>query len=225
MRSVRVADFDKSEELRSIFEDDGLLIVDGCPDDFDVTSLWFEELFGEDRAIGREVGKTKISSDETGRSGLGYTNSALFPHTDRSGLENPPRTLLFAMHRPCAIGGDSLLVHGDDIVAQLLDRSPAAIDVLTGSECLFFRGEHFVRKPVLRHRPDGRFDLRFRFDSMGFFPRDLIDVLPTLLDAIRAATVRVSLKRRQGFLIDNHRVLHGRTGFVGTREGWRFLGA
>lgn len=225
MRSVRSTGFDRPSDVRAIFEEDGFVVVDECSDQFDVIETWFKGIFSSFDPAKAEMRSSKISSETEGRVGLGYTNSALFPHTDRSGIECPPRALLFVMHRPCPIGGDSLLVHGDDIVARLLDRRPQALDVLTAAQCLFFRGDDFVRKPVLAHRDDGRFDWRFRFDSMGFFPRDLIDVLPELLDAIREATIRFALRRGQAFLVDNHRALHGRTGFVGSREGWRFLAA
>lgn len=114
MRPIRSVDFDEITELKSIFEEDGFVVVDECPDEFDVMN---DRIGGICEVVDRlspEKRPTKISSDGEGRVGLGYTNSALFPHTDRSGTERPPRALFFVMHRPCPIGGDSLLVHGDD---------------------------------------------------------------------------------------------------------------
>lgn len=66
--------------------------------------------------------------------------------------------------------------------------------------------------------------IRFRQDDLARFSPGVTAVLPELLEVIRTRTVRFKLRAGQGYVLQNGRWLHGRTGFTGRRRMHRILG-
>jgi hypothetical protein len=66
--------------------------------------------------------------------------------------------------------------------------------------------------------------VRFRQDELARFSPAVTAVLPQLLEAIRRRTIRFALNVGQGYVVQNGRWLHGRSGFDGLREMHRILG-
>ena len=69
-----------------------------------------------------------------------------------------------------------------------------------------------------------RLHLRLRLDDLVTFAPDLLTHLPTLRLAIARRTITVPLGAGQGYILDNHRWLHAREQFTGTRTLYRVLG-
>ena len=150
----------------------------------------------------------------------GFTRSALAPHTDRSFEEAPPALLCLLMLEASAGGGEVLLA---DACEALRGFSPDVVSAAQNDLWLAdARGRS--RRPVL-HMDDGLCIGRYRTDHLAS-PRAASKAADEVLAALgRLATSarRLSLRPGDGYVIHNHRMLHGRTAFTGHRRCARLL--
>jgi alpha-ketoglutarate-dependent taurine dioxygenase len=154
---------------------------------------------------------------------LGLTQDGLVPHTDRSGLINPPKLLAFWIERQSKIGGASLFVDGQQLFDEVSIQDPAAIEALTRPRSVIFKSENGLMEGSIFHLQNDDFSIRFRFDRMVYLSPDVASVMPRFLNIIKQFTVKKRLESDEGYLIDNHRWLHGRTHFTGERLAYRIL--
>ncbi|WP_420445228.1 TauD/TfdA family dioxygenase [Candidatus Poriferisodalis sp.] len=155
------------------------------------------------------------------------TGMAQAPHIDDAFYYSPPGIDIFHCLSNTDVGGMSTYVDGFAIAESLQAEEPAAFEALTTLPVTHVRrhpGEINMRSrsPLIRldefGRPSG-----IRYFDRALGPLDVPpDDIDRLYDAIRAfsdrmgspeftATIRV--EPGQGVLIDNHRVMHGRTAF------------
>ncbi|MFE7190393.1 TauD/TfdA family dioxygenase [Kitasatospora sp. NPDC057541] len=167
------------------------------------------------RDTGRHAGRA-------GFAGLG--RGALAVHTECAQHPEPPRLLLLACARAGDAGGENLLVDARTVLAELASHSPAAIEALSAERAAYFGGSGGRFAPVLQQLPAGRWQLRLRQDGLARFSPDAEAHLPALRRAIDRSTHRLRLSPGQGVVLDNHRLLHGRTAFSGERLLLRALG-
>ncbi len=167
------------------------------------------------RDTGRHAGRA-------GFAGLGRGGLAL--HTECAQLPQPPRLMLLACARAAEEGGESLVVDGRRVLAELAASHPAALEALSAPRAAYFGGSDGHFAPVLEHLPDGRWRLRLRQDELARFSPEAEAHLPALRRAVERHTTRLRLACGQGLVLDNHRVLHGRTRFTGERLLLRALG-
>ncbi|MFJ9841774.1 TauD/TfdA family dioxygenase [Kitasatospora sp. NPDC101155] len=167
------------------------------------------------RDTGRHAGRA-------GFAGLG--RGALALHTECAQYPDPPRLLLLVCARAGDTGGESLLVDAQDVLAELAAHHPAAIEALAADRAAYFGGSSGHFAPVLQQLPAGRWRLRLRQDDLARFSPDAEAHLPALRQAIDRNTQRLRLAPGQGVVLDNHRLLHGRTAFSGERLILRALG-
>lgn len=167
-------------------------------------------------------GLTVITPDRRGRGtadNAGFTRSPLLPHTDRSLQPEPPSVLAAVMISPSAIGGQTLLADGAGVLTALrYSHPPAVVDHL----CL--RTANGETAPIITIRA-GLVKIRFRDDQMAapWSAGGDQRVVATLRDSISAATTSLPLSAGDGYLLHNHRYLHGRSGFAGHRQVARML--
>jgi alpha-ketoglutarate-dependent taurine dioxygenase len=157
----------------------------------------------------------------TRENGRGFSRSALVPHTDRSSLDVPPSLLCFLMLDATGTGGEALLA----------DTAPAVGRV--GADSLrATQGELWLRES----RGTGRQQvfsvngdlcvMRYRADDIAAPVAESTAGAELLAELRRSAAAArtLSLRPGDGYLIHNHRVLHGRTAFTGERRCARLLG-
>ncbi|MDX3351381.1 TauD/TfdA family dioxygenase [Streptomyces sp. ME02-6979A] len=162
------------------------------------------------------------ASRRPGLAGLG--TGELLAHTERSSLPRPPRLMLLVCQQPAASGGDVLLTDGRALHALLLERAPRALEMMALPGTAFYgNGGGHPSQIFTRHRGE-RVSIRLRQDALAAFSPLLTPHLPHLRTAIEALQQCVTLDAGQGYLIDNSRWLHARTGFSGDRVCLRALG-
>ncbi|MFJ5121346.1 TauD/TfdA family dioxygenase [Kitasatospora sp. NPDC088548] len=161
-------------------------------------------------------------SGRPGFAGLG--RGALALHTECAQHSDPPRLLLLACARAGDAGGESLLVDGRAVLAELAAHHPAAIEALSAERAAYFGGSSGHFASVFQQLPAGWWRLRLRQDDLARFSPDAQAHLPTLRQAIERNTQRLRLAPGQGVVLNNHRLLHGRTAFSGERLILRALG-
>jgi gamma-butyrobetaine dioxygenase len=163
-----------------------------------------------------------------------YTTAALGPHTDLATREHPPGLQYLHCIANAAEGGDSLLVDGCKLCDRLAADEPEAWRLLTtlaipcankANDC-----DYRWRGPLITRNARGELDtLRFtmwlRAPLVG--PIDEVRATYRALRAIvrlaedPSLVFRFRLAPGDILLIDNRRVLHGRTAFLPTTgERW-----
>lgn len=146
----------------------------------------------------------------------------LFFHTDRSGWDQPPELLITTLKVKSETGGEALLVDGLELLAAVKNRHPDLYDLLTNSKYSSFKADNgaFVPRPIFNEDTGV---LRFRFDDSIQLSASLVDGFPMLRLLIYEFAHPIALEPGQCYIVDNHRFLHGRTSFTGSRELLRAL--
>jgi len=157
-------------------------------------------------------------------------------HTDSQYRSYPEGCVLLFVVRPASSGGETLLLDADTLLESLTSgvEGRAAYDVLRQARFPFavpmaFRTESqtpeyvaatiFSETPVIRYRHDAIIE-GFAIDP-DLATKDARWALDTLSEVIRntaAKTTREALSAGDIILINNHRLLHGRTDFTDTRR-------
>ncbi len=172
---------------------------------------------------------------EVNPTNLAYTGAGLQPHTDNPYRDPVPTLQILYCLENSAAGGDSAVVDGFRAARRLRDEDPAGFDLLSHHCARFeYRGAGDVRlsarRPMIELAPDGEL-VAVRFNNRSTAP--ITDVPFADMKAYYAAYRRLGeivedpamavtfhLAPGESFIVDNTRVLHGRTGYAasgGTR--------
>jgi alpha-ketoglutarate-dependent taurine dioxygenase len=148
----------------------------------------------------------------------GFGRSGLIPHTDRSLEPDPPSLLAVVMVLPGSSGGDSSLVDGAHLVATLCQSFGRDA---VGS--LRLRTRMGTTVPVVES-VEGLARIRFRSDLLAslYSESGNYPVLKAWRELVSQPTL-VRLGAGDGYLVHNHRYLHGRSNFEGPRRLVRVL--
>ena len=166
---------------------------------------------------------------------LAYTSLGLTPHTDNPYRNPVPCIQLLHCIENKVSGGLSTLVDGFTVTENLKKQYPNFYDILTDVKVRF----KFIDKKVILEAlsPLIELDENRNFKQVRFSPR--LDYVPMLgkekLDLYYQARKKISemynsdkykiefkLQPKDLLLMDNHRLLHGRTSYE-TKEGERYL--
>lgn len=159
------------------------------------------------------------------RSGFaGFTSQELKPHTDGSSLPRPPTLVMLVCAVPAGEGGTTEAIDGREVYDSLVAEAPEVLrELLMPRSVLFGRGAGHLGS-IFEPVGGGGVCIRFRHDDLARFSPAVTAVLPQFLEVIRTRTVRFRLGPGQGYVLQNGRWLHGRTGFTGHRRIYRILG-
>ena len=170
-------------------------------------------------------GVTKIT--DMGGDACGYaafTDSGLIPHTDGSGVPNPPGLLLLTCVQPAEEGGATQVVDGAQIIATLARKHPAALRSLSAPRAAFFGGADGCPGSVFEPVGPDRTRIRLRLDDLVRFSPDAAAVIPLLRTVLSRHLNTLHLEPGDAVLLCNTRWLHGRQAFDGRRVMLRILG-
>ncbi|WP_439814276.1 2-trimethylaminoethylphosphonate dioxygenase [Zavarzinia sp. CC-PAN008] len=172
---------------------------------------------------------------EVNPTNLAYTNLGLQAHTDNPYRDPVPTLQLLHCLENSVAGGHSVVIDGFAVARRLQQDDPDAFALLSG-HCMRFRyaGASDVqldaRRPMLELAPDGEL-IAVRFNNRSAAPvRDVpFERMPAFYAAYRrfsqlvedpAFAVTFRLEPGELFIVDNTRVLHGRTSFTGDGRRW-----
>lgn len=157
----------------------------------------------------------------------GFSRRELMPHTDRSGVVDPPGLMMLTCAIQARVGGASRFTDGLAVHDHLAATCPESLQALSRARSALFGGAagHLgaVFTPVAGSRP-ARVAIRLRLDDLVSFSPDVTQWVPHLTASINRHTFTVTLQPGQGVLLDNHRWLHARDTFEGPRRMYRLLG-
>ena len=157
---------------------------------------------------------------------LAYTNLPLVVHTDEGYRDPAPTVQLQHFLRADASGGDSTLVDGFAVAEALRIRAPEHFALLANTILHFHfadaNAEHRAAAPTISLNPDGSIRA-IRYSNHSVEPFLLPpEIMEPFYDAYLAfgrmresPEFRLDIKMGAGdlYIVDNHRVMHGRTGF------------
>jgi trimethyllysine dioxygenase len=160
-----------------------------------------------------------------------YTDQELRPHTDGTYSNDAPGLQLLHCLAFDGTGGESTMIDGFRVAAQLRVADPAAYEVLSTVEVPGrYVGDGVdlrAARPVFRHGADGMLE-QVSFNNADRAPFTLpFDEMQRFYDALRSLERRLDDARLQwrrvnppgdAMLFDNWRVLHGRLSYTGDRH-------
>jgi trimethyllysine dioxygenase len=205
----------------------GFCLVEGVPATPEATA-----------ALARRVGylRATIFGDlwdfkaDLAKADTAYTNLELRPHTDATYALDAPGLQLFHCLEFEGLGGESILVDGFRIAAELRAEDPQAHDTLARIEVpgqYIGDGAHLLaRRPVLRHEHGELIQVSFNnYDRAAFRLPDAemsafyraLKAFDRLANSARLQW-RHPLRPGEVLLFDNWRVLHGRAAYRGERR-------
>jgi hypothetical protein len=156
--------------------------------------------------------------------GLGFTNDALLPHTDRPAIPAPPRVLLLWCRSGSTEGGEATVLRGSDVADRLGELDPEALKAFCAADAAIFRtGADEWVGPVFQMLDGVLKQVRLRFDPHVYFAVAAALTMPSLLRALQDTERVFQLAPGTGYAVRNDRWLHGRRAFTGNREMLRIM--
>jgi gamma-butyrobetaine dioxygenase len=166
---------------------------------------------------------------ELAPSNLAYTGLGLQVHTDNPYRDPVPGLQLLHCLESSTEGGETIVVDGHAAALRLRERDPDAFRLLAATPVPFryAAGDTVLeaRAPLIGLAADGELrEIRFNNRSLGV-PRPAETLIEPWYKAYRAFAlelesfeleVRLKLAPGELLIVDNRRVLHGRTAFSGS---------
>ncbi|GAA2190070.1 TauD/TfdA family dioxygenase [Micromonospora lupini] len=155
-----------------------------------------------------------------GDNEAGFTELPLLPHTDRSLHAQPPSVLATLMLAPARAGGSATLVDGSRVLTLVRHRAEDA----TIAELRLRAAAGRSGPPLVEFTP-GHARIRYRDDRVAgpYSANGRTDLVAEFRRLIVETTRSLHLGSGDGYLVHNHRFMHGRTAFTGGRSIVRFL--
>ncbi|TCC00530.1 hypothetical protein E0H26_02265 [Micromonospora zingiberis] len=211
-----------ADQIPAILARDGIVLIKqgGVAEVRELLDTWTEPV---DHPHQAGAGLTIISPREVPdhlENVAGFSRGLLSPHTDRSLHDQPPSLVAALMVSGAPDGGEGVLVDGARVLRQL--RLDHAESVLAGLRLVTAEGARDVAVLDMR---TGLIRIRYRDDDVAqphstYGPGDPAAEFRHL---VRVTARTVHLAAGDGYLIHNHRILHGRAEFSGDRLLVRLL--
>jgi gamma-butyrobetaine dioxygenase len=204
----------------------GFALLRGVPCEPGAVTRVAEQFFGYVRET--NFGRLFDVKSVVNPTNLAYTGLALGPHTDNAYRDPAPTLQLLHCLVSSATGGDNTLVDAFAVAEALRGGAPSKFDLLTRHPVLF---TYTDAEAQLEHEgPVVALDVRgeveaVRYSTRAAVPFDLSDDLMepyydaylTFSRMLVSPEFQISFKLDPGdlFIVNNRRVLHGRTGYTG----------
>jgi L-asparagine oxygenase len=211
------------KQISDIIDRDGLIVISNFSGDYDQVMIYLMSLIGapwRDERAGAMVMDIKPIKHEMSVETTSYYSWNNFDyHTDLQYVDDPPDYIAIICVTPDANGeGRSIF---SDIRAAVQDLSPQAVAELQQPNFIFkapphYKGGLVARKPILDKNAQGEFRVRVRFDRATVDTPEAADALKELSAALDKHRIEFLVEKNQVYIIDNRRVVHGRTPFSPT---------
>lgn len=150
---------------------------------------------------------SSISSD------LAYSNVGLKPHTDGTYMTEPPAVIAFNCIKNSEKGGETLLIDSFEIKEKL---QPTIIELFSNTQ---YRWKNSSTKYNFQNYAPIIYKDIFRFNEYDLDDNQQADQYIKGINNVisQCKNIKIKLKENESLIINNHRILHGRTSFNGER--------
>lgn len=131
---------------------------------------------------------------------------------------------MMSCRRPASSGGDCVLIDGKSVYDDLAESEPDTLRALCAPHSVLFGGWSGHLGSIFTPTGEGRVVLRLRLDELARFSPDVTRSLPAFRAAIDRHAITVRLAAGQGYIVHNHRWMHGWREFTGRRIMYRAIG-
>ncbi|OLF06239.1 hypothetical protein BLA60_33055 [Actinophytocola xinjiangensis] len=216
---------DAASELAPALAQQGLVLIDDLRGGNDLLRLARSLTTVTPHRDSDAAGLTTITDvgGPVRRGFAGFSACALNPHTDRSGVANPPGLLMMSCGQPANLGGECVVIDGKAVYDELAQTCSRALRALGGPRSVLFGGAAGYLGSIFTRVGD-RITIRLRLDDLARFSPEVTRWLPILRATIDRHAVMFGLDAGQGYVLDNCRWLHGRRAFSGQRVMYRVNG-
>jgi len=174
-----------------------------------------------------------MHSGEKAFADSAYSSVALGAHTDNSYLGQPSRLQVFHITKMATEGGDTLLVDGLSVARIMEEKHPEAFEFFSTkhipSEYIDSTRHFRALYKVFEHDPQTGLLERFSYNPYDRAPLSSLSVTDTekfyehfkhLRNVVNKESSETWIKLAPGtvMIVDNWRVMHGRSGFRGARS-------
>ena len=159
-----------------------------------------------------------------------FTNLRILPHTDLSYFASPPAYLIFHYLTVASVGGENHLIDGFKIAEVLRQEAPEKFKLLSTLPVQFrfqYTDADLIGQGEIINLDCLGAVKSIRFSSRAIqpfnFPSELVkpyyEAYRTFMEMCNSDQYRIHVKFNSGdfVILDNHRVLHGRTQYTGER--------
>ncbi len=149
-----------------------------------------------------------------------YFNSAVAQplHTDEGHAHVYPRYVLLACNKHADIGGETIIVEVDSLYKHLINEFGTSVNRLFEDDAIKFRSHNgWVEKPILLQLLNNQVGITFSVNFKEMFCTEEVYRMYNFIAHYihqRENQIRFKLFSGQILLIDNVRLLHGRTSFM-----------
>lgn len=150
-------------------------------------------------------------------------------HTDSQYIPIPEKFFILACQNPAIQWGDSLLIDSENILKNIKKKSPQCYENMSSYQFLFLvpssftktwddRSIELLKAPIVSEEVP----MRYREDTIRnaqklvptFFTAQHEEILEKIKESIeQSEKMQFRLERNDILVVDNHRLLHGRTDF------------
>lgn len=215
-------------KIHQIFADSTseMCIVSNVPiDDQNKSFLSIAEGLGGEILRDRRMPKHSMESDSriyrveedplnTDQYAHSATNEHFSLHTDCAHSLHPPELMMLLTCQPSSTGGQTILVHIDEILSKLTDQMKSDLSQI---EFPWWRGSINVCAPILTKRnKNDQWLIRFNESTLRR-ETELNSSVQSLLDILKSfeqdPNHQLTLSSGDLLIVHNQRILHGRTAF------------
>ncbi len=211
------------QQVLDIVDREGLIVLQNFTGDYDPVMVYFMSLVGQlwhDEKAGPMVMDIKPIKHEMSVETTSYYSWNNFDyHTDLQYLDAPPDFIAIICVTPDARGeGRSTFA---DVRATLSDLRPKTVAELQQPHFIFkapphYQGGLIARLPILTQDAQGQWQIRVRFDRATVETPEAEQALQDLSAALDKHRIEFLVNKNEVYLIDNRRIVHGRTPFSPT---------
>lgn len=134
-------------------------------------------------------------------------------HTDVTFHDSPPELFGLLCLQDDEIGGDSILADGYEVVNELADDNEALRNTLVNFPPPSHVKSGYIKQPILS-RDTKRPTIRFRSDLIETSSDEQRRLIDRFAERVKANSRTLHLSKGELLVVDNHRMLHGRTDIV-----------
>ena len=206
-----------------VVDREGLVVLSKFSGDHDQVLVYLMSLIGvpwRDQNAGPMVMDIKPVQHQMSVETTSYYSWNNFDyHTDLQYVDDPPDFIAVLCVTPDAHGeGRSIFA---DIRAAAKDLSPQTLRELQKPNFIFkapphYKGGLVAHKPILDQDARGDFVVRVRFDRASTDTPEAEAALKELSAAFDKHHIEFLVNQNEAYLIDNRRIVHGRTPFLPT---------